>query len=134
MRVCRNPGIISKFIYISHVSGPAHSGVPLILSKAPFLVVFPFLKPKVHFHVYGVCTLHCTMEENIPVNDHLHMFSFHQKKKKHSMRVTFVKIHARTIFQNIHFKTTCSCWTTAYFQRLIFLQNQIWQNQPVLQR
>lgn len=154
--VCWKPGMRYKFIYTSHVLGPAHSWVHFILSKAPFLVFFLlfFLKPEVHFHVHSVSTQQCTLEENVTVNDHQIVFSLHPKQK-HSMRFTFVLSkymigqYFKTLTSNVNMYcntnrevTTCSCWTTAHFEKVVkrvkehfqvfifkfnirFLQNQV---------
>lgn len=89
-----------KFIYTSHVSGPAHSLVHFILSKAPFFGPF-----QIHFHMHGVYTQQCTREENITVNDPEMVFSFWPKRETlGEVRVCLVKIYDWQIFLNINFK------------------------------
>lgn len=77
-----------EFIYILHVSGPTHSWVQFVLSKAPFseaaylfwllLHLFTSLRPQ-----------SCPLGENITVNDHFHIFSLH-RKQQYSMPLTNV--------------------------------------------
>lgn len=137
--VCWKSAIRYKFIYTSHVSGPAHSWVYFILSKAPFSSPLFFQKTEVHFHVYSMSTQHCTLEENITVNDHQIVFSFHPKQK-HSMSFTFVLWkyktgqYLKTLTSNVNMYcntnrevTTCSCWTTAHFEKVVKQQMENFQ-------
>lgn len=86
-----------KFIYTSHVLGPAHSWVHFSLSKAPF---------SVHFHVDRAYIQQYTLEENIGVNDHHIVFSFHSKTETpNELHVCLVKIYDWPKFHNVN----CTC-------------------------
>lgn len=84
-------------LFILHALGPAHSWVHFCLSKAPF---------SVGFHVDSAYIQQYTLQENIGVNDHHVVFSFHSKTETpNELRVCLVKIYDWPLFQNI----ICTC-------------------------
>lgn len=122
---------IQVYLYITCVWSSSQLGAFHSIKSSLFSLF------QVHFHASSVYTQQCMLEENITVNRI--MFSFHSNTEQ-SMSFTFVLSkyvigrYFKMLTSNVNMYcntnrevTTCSCWTTAHFEKVVKRVKELFQ-------